>query len=236
MSGSPHPRARMFLKTSKQPRLATASRSRRRSHQGAQEGRKGGRLIPSAPDQKPTTAPGTQGLDGEIEADSVTFPQLMEMCHKGQELPATLFIRSHKPGVGKLAVLKTCDRDALDRYSLRIELVQNYDDLTDLPPDMIVNSFAEAGITLTINRLGAIPLEEVIGGARVVHTDEERQALSQAAMAEKVQAGPTGNGGKRGPGNRCFNLSPIPLNKGGLFRAPYLFHGGRDGQKTKLFL
>ena len=32
------------------------------------------------------------------------------MCHKGQELPVKLSIRSHKPGVGNLAMLKDWER------------------------------------------------------------------------------------------------------------------------------
>ena len=64
MSGLNSPRARMFLKTSSQPRLATERPRSRRRTTGAQEGRKGVGYSTSAPDQNPPHAR-DPSLDGK---------------------------------------------------------------------------------------------------------------------------------------------------------------------------
>lgn len=99
---------------------------------------------------KVTMAPPAQETKRQ-EPQAVTLPELMEICHKGQDLTMPLAIRSHKPGVENLGVLKSWERDpGTGKYSLMIDLAPNLKELADgLTPEMIVKSFGDAGISIT---------------------------------------------------------------------------------------
>ena len=123
---------------------------------------------------KATTAkagPGPQTPQGtkRTEPQPVTLPELMEMCHKGQELPLQLPIRSHKPGMGNLAILKEWERQPEGeswRYSLVLELAPNLKEIADgLTPEMVVKSFAEAGITVTVANLKVLGADDRFSSA-----------------------------------------------------------------------
>jgi hypothetical protein len=60
------------------------------------------------------------------DPQAVTLPELMEMCHKGQDLPVPLAIRSHKPGADNLGTVKSWERDPdTGNYSLVLDLAPN---------------------------------------------------------------------------------------------------------------
>jgi hypothetical protein len=88
----------------------------------------------------------------------------MEMCHKGQELSLQLPIRSHKPGVGNLGMLKEWERKPEGqswRYSLVLELAPNLKEIADgLTPEMVVKSFAEAAITVIVANLKVLGADD----------------------------------------------------------------------------
>jgi hypothetical protein len=115
--------------------------------------------------------PGPQPPQGtkRTEPQPVTLPELMEMCHKGQELPLQLPIRSHKPGMGNLAILKEWERQPEGEswsYSLVLELAPNLKEIADgLTPEMVVKSFAEAGITVTVANLKVLGADDRFSSA-----------------------------------------------------------------------
>ncbi|MBI4764637.1 MAG: hypothetical protein HY787_08535 [Deltaproteobacteria bacterium] len=96
------------------------------------------------------------------EPQAVTLPELMEICHKGQDLTAPLPIRSHKPGAENLGTLKGWERDpGTNKYSLVLYLAPNLKEITDgLTAEMIVKSFAEAKITVKVANLQVLGAED----------------------------------------------------------------------------
>ena len=81
------------------------------------------------------------------QPQGVTFPELMEMVHKGEEIKTPLEIRSHKPGHVLLGVVRQAFRSESGQPVLVIDFPDNLEDLADgLTPEMVVQSFGEAGI------------------------------------------------------------------------------------------
>ena len=96
------------------------------------------------------------------EPQAVTLPELMELCHKGQDLTVPLAIRSHKVGADNLGTLKSWERDpGTGKYSLVLDLAPNLKEIADgLTPEMIVKSFAEAKITVKVANLQVLGAED----------------------------------------------------------------------------
>jgi hypothetical protein len=96
------------------------------------------------------------------EPQAVTLPELMELCHKNQDLTVPLGIRAHKAGVENLGRLKSWERDpATGHYSLVVDLAPNLKEIADgLTPEMIIKSFAEARITITVANLQVLGAED----------------------------------------------------------------------------
>jgi hypothetical protein len=108
-----------------------------------------GLQAPPAGDGSVKKPAGGPELKESPPAPAVTFPELMEMVHKGRQIPIPQPIRSHN-GKGKnLGTVTRFWQDSItEKPSLTLTLEPENLQEINLAPEMIVKSFKDAGINV----------------------------------------------------------------------------------------